>query len=191
MEDKGIKVQEMSEEEELLNRLQVADIRLEQLEDILDENRTEEQKQEYLELKNLIKELKLKQKELKKAKKEQPKENLTFWEKLNPVFVIYGIASFILVVYPIGPMLSAYWANISYKIANSINDAISLSDKGFNVINFLLYLIYFLIYIIGAILIYVFSKKNKINLWTFIITIGVIVITSIISVLTIVEVFFQ
>lgn len=181
----------LSEEEDILNRLQLADIRLEQLEDIPTENRSEEQDKEYKELKVLVKELKLKQKEMKISKKEGTKETSSIWEKLSIAFVIYGIISFLLVMYPLGAMLSAYWANVSFKISSSIAEAIEMSDGMLSVVNFLFYLLYYLIFIIGALLVYIFSKKTKLNLWTFIVLLVILVGTSLFSILKVVGVFFQ
>lgn len=181
----------LSEEEDILNRLQLADIRLEQLEDIPTENRSEEQDKEYNELKALVKELKLKQKEMKITKKEGTKEASSIWEKLSIAFVIYGVISFLLVMYPLGTMLSAYWANVSFKISSSIAEAIEMSDGMLSVVNFLFYLLYYLIFIIGVLLVYIFSKKTKLNLWTFIVLLVILVGTSLFSILKVVGVFFQ
>ena len=170
-------------------RMQEIDLRLEKLEDIPSEDMTLDESQEYTNLKNEMKELKRELKDLRLGK-EKDNDEKTIWEKINPIQVIYGLLGLIVVVYPIGPMLSAYYANLSYRLASTINDSFQMSEGLFNVVNFLLYLIYYIFFILINLVIYAFIKKNKVNKWTMIIAICVHFIVSLISVLTIIEVFF-
>ena len=170
-------------------RMQEIDLRLEKLEDIPSEDMTLDESQEYTNLKNEMKELKRELKDLR-AGKEKDIDEKTIWEKINPIQVIYGLLGLIVVVYPIGPMLSAYYANLSYRLASTINDSFQMSEGLFNVVNFLLYLIYYIFFILINLVIYAFIKKNKVNKWTMIIAVCVHFIVSLISVLTIIEVFF-
>lgn len=174
---------------ELELKIQEADLKLEKLEDINYEDMTPDEAQEYIALKNEVKELKKELKVLRSGKKKEDDEK-SIWEKLNPVQVIYGLLGLILSIYPIGPMLSAYYANLSFKLANLIDESFNMSDGLFNVVNFLLYLVYYIVIILINVIIYTFIKKNKVNKWTMIVVIVVHFIVSLISVLTIIEVFF-
>lgn len=182
-------VEEFIKEAQIELRMQEIDLRLEKLEDIPSEDMTLDESQEYTNLKNEMKELKRELKGLRLGK-EKDNDEKTIWEKINPIQVIYGLLGLIVVVYPIGPMLSAYYANLSYRLASTINDSFQMSEGLFNVVNFLLYLIYYIFFILINLVIYAFIKKNKVNKWTMIIAICVHFIVSLISVLTIIEVFF-
>ena len=182
-------VEEFIKEAQIELRMQEIDLRLEKLEDIPSEDMTLDESQEYTNLKNEMKELKRELKDLRLGK-EKDNDEKTIWEKINPIQIIYGLLGLIVVVYPIGPMLSAYYANLSYRLASTINDSFQMSEGLFNVVNFLLYLIYYIFFILINLVIYAFIKKNKVNKWTMIIAICVHFIVSLISVLTIIEVFF-
>lgn len=179
-----INVDELTEEERLRYRLQEADVELEKYEDILPENMDEET---YFKMQELKQEIKNLRKELKNSTKKE--NNNSIWEKINIWYVIWGVLAFIVIVYPLGPLFSAYYLSLVKSILTLIADNVTNVTLQ-KILVFLIYIIYFIFFIIVDLVIYKFIKKNKINFWTMISITSVHALTSVISILLVIDSFF-
>lgn len=179
-----INVDELTEEERLRLRLQEADIELEKYEDILPENMDEET---YFKMQELKQEIKSIRKELKSISKKESSNSI--WEKLNIWYVIWGALAFIVIVYPLGPLFSANYLTLVQGLLKLIaNNVTNVTLQ--KILVFLIYIIYFIFFIIVDLVIYKFIKKNKINFWTMISIVSVHALTSVISILLVIDSFF-
>lgn len=179
-----INVDELTEEERLRYRLQEADIELEKYEDILPENMDEET---YFKMQELKQEIKSLRKELKNNAKKENSNSI--WEKINIWYVVWGVLAFISIVYPLGPLFSAYYLTLVKSILTLIADNVTNVTLQ-KILVFLIYLIYFIFYLVIDLVIYKFIKKNKINFWTMISIVSVHIITSAISISFVIDSFF-
>lgn len=175
---------ELTDEEKMRFRLQEADVELERYEDIPVEEMTEEQYNKMIELKTEIKSLR---KELKNVSKKEASN--TIWERLNIWYIAWGVLAFIILVYPLGPLVSAYYLTLLKPFLTSIAKAVSNATLQ-KIIVFVIYLLYFVLYFIVDLVFYRFIKKNKTNFWSMIVIISVHFIASLISVLFVIDSFF-
>lgn len=175
---------ELNEEEKLRFRLQEADVELEKYEDILPEDMDDETYQKMKELEFEIKSIKKKLKETSTSTIQN-----SIWEKLNIGYVIWGILAFLMVVYPLGPLLSANYLTIVKSILTFIANNVSNTTLQ-KIFVFMIYLIYFVLFIVVDLIIYRFIKKNKINFWTMVTITSIHLLASIISVSIVIDSFF-
>lgn len=175
---------ELTDEEKMRFRLQEADVELERYEDIPVEEMTEEQYNKMIELKAEIKSLR---KELKNVSKKETSN--TIWERLNIWYVAWGVLAFIILVYPLGPLVSAYYLTLLKPLLTSIAKVISNATLQ-KIIVFVIYLLYFVLYFIVDLVFYRFIKKNKTNFWSMIVIISVHFIAALTSVLFVIDSFF-
>lgn len=175
---------EFSEDEKMRFRLQEADIELEHLEDILPENMTSEEHQKMIELKEEIKDLR---KALKNIEKKDSSDSI--WEEINIWYVMWGVLAFILIVYPLGPLFSAYYLTLLKPLLSAIASVVTNKTLQ-QIIVFCIYLIYFILYFVVDLVIYRFLKKNKTNRITMLVILGVHFVSALISVLLVIGSFF-
>ena len=175
---------ELTDEEKMRFRLQEADVELERYEDIPVEEMTEEQDNKMIELKPEIKSLR---KELTNVSNKEASN--TIWERLNIWYIAWGVLAFIILVYPLGPLVSAYYLTLLKPLLTSIAKAVSNATLQ-KIIVFVIYLLYFVLYFIVDLVFYRFIKKNKTNFWSMIVIISVHFIASLISILFVIDSFF-
>lgn len=175
---------ELTDEEKMRFRLQEADVELERYEDIPVEEMTEEQYNKMIELKAEIKSLR---KELKNVSKKETSN--TIWERLNIWYVAWGVLAFIILVYPLGPLVSAYYLTLLKPLLTSIAKVISNATLQ-KIIVFVIYLLYFVLYFIVDLVFYRFIKKSKTNFWSMIVIVSVHFIAALTSVLFVIDSFF-
>ena len=171
----------LTQEEELMIKIQEADVVLERYEDIPQEDMDEET---YLKMKELKQEISLMRKELKSLNKKNKVES-SLWEKVNFGYISYALVAFLMLIWPLGPIVSVHYLDLLSFILKEVSDVNSQLFQ--DIVFYSLYGSYFLIFIIIDLVIYRFIKKNKINFWTMIVILSghiLAAVSSIIIVLT-------